>query len=430
MSKKIRYFLIALCFLVFLSIAPLLVMYVGGWIYDSETGQFVKTGILVAKSDPTNTKIEVNQKIYTSKSGDIKFLVPKKYNVKIHKDGFFPWEKNLMVYPNQITWASPAEGKIFLLKTPTEKQILANQVIDFSLNGNTLALLQKNSFSLNNTNGTVDKTWQLQNSGKKFLASPDKESFIIFPENPKLSPELVTTSEDKTTLLKTLSSDTLVQFSPENKIYFIKNNTLFTLNSPFEKENMLLNKVSAFNFNGRTLYYISEDSLGNKSLFTSELGGQNPLAISTNLPIFKTAEIFSTFEKKIFLLLDNSIYKVNGEILEKLADDVYTWEVQNQNSSIVFSRGGELNFYNPFKNTVDFISRSSETYKSSSLNLDINYIFSILGNKIQATELDTRDRQNTYELYQGNNISKFILDQNNSQIFVLDGSELKSFKIR
>ena len=51
-------------------------------------------------------------------------------------------------------------------------------------------------------------------------------------------------------------------------------------------------------------------------------------------------------------------------------------------------------------------------------------------NEIDAVELDTRDRQNQYVLYNGADIKKTVADSNGQNLVVLDGDELKIVTIR
>lgn len=430
MSKKIRYSLIAFGFLIFLVLAPFLVMYVGGWVYDKPTKKFVKTGILAIKTDPADAQIEVDGKTSFSTSGNIKFLRPEEYKLKISKDGYFSWEKKLPVFQNHVTWASPAGGKIFLLKTTGENKILAEKVLDFWQNSNSLVFLQKNNLTFLDKNGKLTKEWKLTDPAQKLLVSPDGKTFILLPENPKNSTALIPDSQNEIMYLKNLGADVKFQFSPDNSVYFLKQKNLFVLNKPFQVEKKIASSVLSFSFSNKTLYYIDTNRLGKANFYAADMDGKNSEILAEDLPFFQTSQIFSNFEKEIFLLLDTTMFKVNGQNLEKLASDVSFWQTQSQNSSIVFSRGGEINFYNPFKKTIDFVSRSSEQISFPILNMEINYAFASVNNKIQALELDTRNRQNIFELYSGKQISKFTVSSDNKEMFVLDEGILKKISIR
>jgi hypothetical protein len=430
MSKKIRYSLITFGFLIFLILAPFLVMYVGGWVYDSPNHKFIKTGILAIKTNPVDGKIEIDDKIFPVTYDNIKFLRPKEYNIKISKDGYFTWQKKLPIFSNQVTWASPAGGEIFLFKNIPENTLLAENILDFWQNGNTLLLLEKNKLTLADTTGKINKIWQLTNPANKILISPDEKTILIFPENPKAFVSLISISKPEIISLTEITPEIQIQFSPDNKIYFLKQTALYRLIEPYQKAEKILNEATAFTFSNKNIYFIGKDLENKTGLFVSNLDGQKTEVLNEYLPVFASAKIFVNFEKEIFLLLNSSIYKVNNQGLEKLADDVLNWNTQSQNSSIVFFNGGELNFYNPFKKTVNFVSRSSQSDNFSILNLEINYLFTLANSKILAFELDTRDKQNIFELFSGKQISKFSLNNNSKEMFVLDDGNLNKIEIR
>lgn len=62
------------------------------------------TGILVATSKPNGAQVFVNGHLTTATDNTIN-LAPGEYTVKIFKDGYFPWEKKLMVKKEVVTTA-------------------------------------------------------------------------------------------------------------------------------------------------------------------------------------------------------------------------------------------------------------------------------------------------------------------------------------
>jgi hypothetical protein len=99
MTLRKRYTLIVLGFLIFSVAAPFFVLSIRGYVFDLESRQFVKTGILVAKTQPKGAIVELagpeNLKTKTNKA--IRFLTPGDYQVTVSKENFVTWQKTLSI---------------------------------------------------------------------------------------------------------------------------------------------------------------------------------------------------------------------------------------------------------------------------------------------------------------------------------------------
>jgi hypothetical protein len=135
MSKKLRYSLIGLGCLLFAILAPAIVLYVRGLSYDYASGHFITTGILALKTDPVSVDIYLNNKLVKQGGGDVRFLTPTQYSLRLSKPGYYDWSKLATINPGSVTWLYPAFQKIYLLKNPSIKQILSNGVLDFNVQG-------------------------------------------------------------------------------------------------------------------------------------------------------------------------------------------------------------------------------------------------------------------------------------------------------
>ncbi|PIY94366.1 MAG: hypothetical protein COY68_02980, partial [Candidatus Levybacteria bacterium CG_4_10_14_0_8_um_filter_35_23] len=104
MKKQLFFPLIILLFL-FLG-TTLVVLYGKGYRFNFEKGRpdFNGTGLLVATSLPDGAQVFINGHLTTATDNTIN-LAPKSYDVKIIKEGYFPWEKNLIVKNEVVTKA-------------------------------------------------------------------------------------------------------------------------------------------------------------------------------------------------------------------------------------------------------------------------------------------------------------------------------------
>src|SRR5690348_7384267 len=101
MNKRFLFtlFLIAFC-LIGTSIAIFLAK---GYRFSPKTGTLTGTGIISITSIPDQASVFIDGHLTTATNANISSLLPKKYDVKITKDGFIPWEKQIDVKEGLVT---------------------------------------------------------------------------------------------------------------------------------------------------------------------------------------------------------------------------------------------------------------------------------------------------------------------------------------
>lgn len=431
MSNKFRYILISFGFLIFLILAPLLVLYVGGWIYDFQNHKFIKTGILALKVEPKAVDVALDGKLVRRTAGDIKFLLPKEYELKLSKDGYFAWSKKFNVHSNQVTWANPPASKILLFFSRPEIKNLASDVSDFQTNGkNVFYLAHKKLLAASGQNENL-KTYVPPKPAEKLLLSPSGKTILLLGESPEAGQEIAVFDLDLEKFFDIsglFSGKADFKFSGGDQLFALENSNLYKIDFKNFRKSLLYGNTQTFAVLDDSLYFIQELGDGGQ-LLVSEPPYGNAENLLKNLPDFERGEIFVNFEKQLFLLLDQTLYKT-GQQLEKLASGVSQSNIESRDSAAIFSQAGELNFYSPAGQKVNFITRADAEFKQPKILLNLNYAFAFKDNQILAIELDTRDRQNQYILYSGKDLKKFVLDEEAKTMFVLDGGELKSLKIR
>ncbi len=104
-QRKLLFFI---CFVLFLVFAPLIIFYSFGYRFDFEKKKFTKTGAIFIKAFPKEVEVVIDEKIKRktdSLFGSVLLenILPKKYRVKVEKEGYFPWEKELEVMEEKVT---------------------------------------------------------------------------------------------------------------------------------------------------------------------------------------------------------------------------------------------------------------------------------------------------------------------------------------
>ncbi|MDP2593142.1 MAG: hypothetical protein Q8P52_00630 [bacterium] len=114
LSRRKRYAYLVFCYALFLILIPVIVLYAEG--YRIVPGpSLVKTGGIYIYETTNGASIFIDNKKTARLSAlsdnfFIQRLIPGIYNVRVQKDGFFPWEKEIAVYDGRVS-----ENASFLL---------------------------------------------------------------------------------------------------------------------------------------------------------------------------------------------------------------------------------------------------------------------------------------------------------------------------
>ncbi|MBN1526995.1 MAG: PEGA domain-containing protein [Candidatus Omnitrophica bacterium] len=183
-SDKIKRFIaFYLSVIIFCVLLPIVLSYSLGYhveYFPSFT--IYKTGIIYLKSQPAGSSIYVNGKLRPEMTpAKIEELKPGTYRVEVKREGFYPWQKELVVRPNMVTKAD----SIVLFPLAQEiKRISDYEVVDFAVSGGNIYYLTKNGLMRSSMDGTGLKlftsyaAWPGSIRGKKF--SPDGNKIMYF----------------------------------------------------------------------------------------------------------------------------------------------------------------------------------------------------------------------------------------------------------
>lgn len=105
MRKQLVPSIIIVSFLILATIA--LVLYAKGYRFGLQSGipEIAGTGLLVVKSQPDGAQVFLNGHLTTATNNTLN-LSPQEYNVKIVKDGYFPWEKKIKIQKEIVSTAN------------------------------------------------------------------------------------------------------------------------------------------------------------------------------------------------------------------------------------------------------------------------------------------------------------------------------------
>lgn len=95
MNKRFLFTIVSL--LVIVAIAGGAIFLAKGYRYQPETGTFSGTGIISVSSIPDQASVYLDGHLTTATDDNISSLPPRRYKVRIVKEGYIPWEKDIEV---------------------------------------------------------------------------------------------------------------------------------------------------------------------------------------------------------------------------------------------------------------------------------------------------------------------------------------------
>lgn len=222
---------------IFILITPPIILYAMGYSFDWQTASLVQTGAFYLKSLPADADILIDGKNHKTTPRLISRLIPKTHTVTIAKDGFFTWQKNLIIEARLVT---EARNIILLPKNITPEKIPGNAtgtIADFLASPQDLLLRQQAQDIASSSAGWL-------NRGKDIFYL-DSANFILYRRDiggfikEQLSREGL---PPNTYILSASSNNRFVALDNQNNLYLLNNN-----NGIFE---LIGNQVREARFSG------------------------------------------------------------------------------------------------------------------------------------------------------------------------------------
>lgn len=139
--KPVRRAILAVFFAAFFIISPLLIMYTAGYRYDFQNGFLKEIGAISIDVLPKNAAVYLNnEKLKGKMPIRLKNIVPQKYQIKITADGYYDWNKEVIVKSKETVYIK----KINLLKKSQPQLLMKGKIKKLAkFNGGRFLILQK-----------------------------------------------------------------------------------------------------------------------------------------------------------------------------------------------------------------------------------------------------------------------------------------------
>ncbi len=435
MKSTTRYTLIAISFVVFLVIAPLLIFYVSGRQVNLGGESNGPTGILDAKTNPSGADLFLDGTEHSSTPSIARFLKQGEYVVTLSKEGYYDWTKRLPIEASKVTYAQEGVTEIQLIKKSEPQILVPEGVSSFAIVKDVLWYTRGSVLyraPINDLSKSTSITLDFKPATLELLR--DRNHLFLGNGNVINTDTYIIT---KLPLMVSVpNAQNKIAVTGNGMFIFTDGKYLYSLDPNTKGTTRLLNQsVSGFTMVGSTGYFIEHTSPLKGRITSAIWDGTafhdfQPLIPDTNLSPDADNELYITDNKELFCLCPK-FYRV-GQTLDQVATDAVNVRLDMQTNELSYrTAGNELWFYN-------FLTSQPQIVTRGNLDADTNFIvrssigYAFLGNALglQAIELDNRDRQNRYQLLTGKQVWKIGFTDNQKSVIALQDGALMLVDIR
>ena len=406
MDIRVRRVLFVIFSLIFLISAPALIFYAFGYRYNFTKGQLVKTGAMFIKSYPKDAGIYLDGKLLKNNTpAQLTHLLPNNYQIKIVKDGYWPWEKNLSVnsqsttfienvalFKKDFVWQNLSSGNFDAL-------LLSPELDQMALRKNQNKLYQLALYNLNNNKEKIlyqtDSAKNLSliawcNSNKKFIAKQDTDWLIVNPENEQVNSLF--------SLTKRHFNEVKCDYYNDNLIYGLADKKLYQINLTEKTSQLLINEpVLAFLPWKTKLLYVT--ALTGKDVLKSYFNKEAQEILT--LPLAQRYQFIPSQKESLALLNQD---EATAYLLEPFAEQPVKGLLANvaalkwyNDEQLLYWNKFELFAYYPKSEEKILLERSMAPVLNAFWHPGLVYAFSQTTELLKIYELDSRDQRNIYD---------------------------------
>ncbi len=378
-----------------------------GYRYNFSKRKFEKTSVLFIKSYPRGAEIYFNdQKSKYNTPARVIHFKPDRYSFKVIKDNYQPWEKKLLIDPDQAVFL---EDISLFYNEAIDEVIREGEFIGLSISPN------KEKFLLYNQNQQSLELYDFNNN-----------NFIVLEENIAQANYFLWSSDNQKIVLK-IDEQYYLSFIYQNKdliklsdyfnfvpqklffdkfnsdyLYALNNGQVFRFNIKNQSlENLNLKNVLSIKPEGNKLFYVSMEN--EEIYFNTFLIDQSKKERNIKLD-YSSDFVFLEPYRDYFCLLDsrnNYLYLIDPNLdnyLIQRFDNVQDVDWDLYNRILMITGNFEIKTYDLEDKEEKLINRFSENIKQSFWHRNNNHIFYSLADILYVIELDDRDQKNFYEI--------------------------------
>lgn len=424
MNKTLNRLTTIFFFILFFVLSPLLIFYAKGYRFNTDTRSVEKNGAFYVKSYPRGADIYIDD-IREDKKTPTQLIniKPDLHKLKVAKEYYIDWEKELNIYPGETTFAE--DIVLFLANRPRKN--LDNGSTNYVLNKNLdkYAYIdeenklyvtdseQAKSILVNNFNKTYSLlAWSYDN--EKLLMT-DENFYYVFNINKKETANLNLPIKEK--IIWDNQNSNIIWFLDKAQIYkydFSSKNKQAELISVKDK-NYIINDFDIFEDNIILQYEY------NKNQFVDQIKKYDFSEITTikDLTYGKIEVLLANNDNLIFILGSNlNIKNKDRDIIS-----IPVTQAKIHDDRILITNGHEILLYNFKDDWQELIDRSSQIISDILWHPNGSYFLSEIDGQTKITEIDGRDKRNSIDIYKDYLKKLYLFNKKGDKLFILSPEE-------
>lgn len=303
MKKTYRRALLFGAVLIFIAITPVIVLYAIGYRGGLTSADPLPVGVLLVESEPTRAAVYINDSYSGRTPHSIPNLSAGQYMIRVAKDGYQPWQKQLSIEPGRATEIRD----IRLFPSDVKPAIIIRGAAAFSLSPNRRLLAVRhanNSLAVYSPTGDeVMAPQAFRFAIKSIIWSPNSDAVLLQTGGARpywylaVSPRAVPLAVPALNKAMSVVWDPRV---PARLLWLDKTANLRAYHIHNASQATLLNKTSHFAPSASSIFAIR----GGQEVTEYSLQGE-PTGQSYALPAGEVQELLVTPQKNVALLLKN-----------------------------------------------------------------------------------------------------------------------------
>ena len=393
-----------------------IVFYAFGWRYDFRQNKLFLSSILYINSQPTNADIYLNDKLIGKTKIARQEVKPGDYNLKIIKDGFYPWETMLNVPAFSVVEVDPY---LFYQNPKQEKEIKINKLL--AEHNQTIVFNQNEA--INYCDLPCDKTKELHSVNTNFKNIYLTNNKLYFEyANFYVAYDLNNQTKEKIIKLEIEPQKTV--FNDRGIYVLTDNNILYQLTET--NPSLIEKNVKTITANSDWLFYLilSGNLLARQD--QSKIISQNSISVSnfpkTELNLNNTD--LATLNDNIFIIQNNDYFLLNNNIAQYINQNLQNYTNVDGYSAWI-NVDGELFFKNPQNEKAIFINRYFKNPNSIKF-FSPEYLILEYSNEIKIIEISTKQE---FIIFKPNQKLDYIYPSSDTNLAIINSNSIKNYKI-
>lgn len=441
MTSRSRFAIKIFFIMLFIILAPLIIVYTMGYRYNFQVGQVQKTGVLILNSYPDDADVFLDGKIVDDKTPSIiKKILPNEYTVEVVKEGYHTWSKKLEVRSGETTFAESIV--LFSDQSPVAK--FSREIKDslFSPNRTHLIYVIEEAswieiwlFSLKNQDFTlIDRRDTSTVDNINFEWSSGSNKIYLEIESSEPTEQLIyNVNKNELTNLNEFFEKPADKFkwsrTSDDVFYVRQDNKLISNNLLTSQKTFLLTDIGEFFIRGNNIYLIINDD--GKSVI-AQFDILEPMAEIVQLyelPFAKYSFKDSSYPYLILRKNDNEIllFDTSAPFAEPILQEdaiSFSWYTTSQGEKkLLYFKDFEVWIFYPQSKYNELITRFSTPITNTVWHRNGEYIFFSFNDTIKVIELDPREKRNIFDLVKGAGIVDFTVDYNSESLYFVGEHE-------